>query len=184
MRMRTGTRWARRTKVKIGLTDASPAASGVRVRDIDAAREPLNPAAQHGAISHELDRRGVAFLDPAESGLLEIGVDPVQVGVDDRKLKGPDIGVVAKLGGKIGDIAVDRGPDLRALKIDARLVEIRERRLVIRLGGGRLADVGLPLLLVTAMSLSFNRRVISALAFSAVARVCSTVASACRTAME
>ena len=35
---------------------------------------------------------------------------------------------------------------MRALKIDARLVEVRERRLVGRLGGGRLADVGLPLL--------------------------------------
>ena len=31
-------------------------------------------------------------------------------------------------------------------KIDPRLVEVRERRLVGRLGGGRLADIGLPLL--------------------------------------
>src|SRR6202044_1492428 len=46
---------------------------GLRVRDVDAAREPLNPAAQQGTISHELDRRGVASLDPAELRLLEIG---------------------------------------------------------------------------------------------------------------
>ena len=32
-------------------------------------------------------------------------------------------------------------------EIDARLVEVRERRLVSRFGGGRLADIGLPLLL-------------------------------------
>ena len=31
-------------------------------------------------------------------------------------------------------------------EIDARLVEVRERRLVSRFGGGRLADIGLPLL--------------------------------------
>ena len=89
---------------------------GRGVRDVDAAREPLNPAAQQRGIPHELDRRRVAFLDPPERGLLEIGVDPVRVGVDDRKLERPDIGVVPKLGGQIGDIAVDRRADLRALE--------------------------------------------------------------------
>ncbi len=122
--------------------------AGVRdgVRDIDAAREPLNPAAQQGGISHELDRRRVALMDPAKSGLLEIGVDPERVRIDDRKLESPDIGVVAELGGKVGDVTIDRRANLRALKIDPRLVEIRERRLVGGLGVRRLTDKGLPLL--------------------------------------
>ena len=57
-----------------------------------------------------------------------------------------DIGVVAKLGGQIGDVAVDRRADLGALEIDPRLLEVGERRLVRRLGVDRLADIGLPLL--------------------------------------
>ena len=64
-----------------------PGGVGRRVGDIDAAREPLNPAAQERAIAHELDRRRVAFLDAPERGLLEIGVDPVRVRVDDRELE-------------------------------------------------------------------------------------------------
>ena len=55
---------------------SEPRGVGNRVRDIDAAREPLNPTAQQGTISHELDRGRVPVVDPAEFRLLEIGVDP------------------------------------------------------------------------------------------------------------
>ena len=77
MWMRTGTRWARRTQVKIGLTEARPEASGCAFGTLMPRESPWL-AAQQGTISHELDRRGVASLDPAELRLLEIGVDPVR----------------------------------------------------------------------------------------------------------
>ncbi len=125
---------------------SKPGGVGSRVRHIDAAREPLNAAFKKRGISHELDRRGVAFPNPPERGLLEIGVDPERVRIDDRELKRADIGIVPELCGEIGDIAVDGRADLGACEVDPRLREIRERRLVGRLGVGRLADIGLPLL--------------------------------------
>jgi len=35
------------------------------------------------AVAHQLDRRQVAVMDPAETGLLEIAINPERIGVDD-----------------------------------------------------------------------------------------------------
>jgi len=56
---------------------------GLRVRDIDGARDAADMAANDLAVAHQLDAGGVALVDPLEHGLLEIAVDPERVGIDD-----------------------------------------------------------------------------------------------------
>ena len=48
-------------------------------------------------VAHQLDARPGRRRGSAEIGLLEIAVDPERVGVDERDLVLPDIGVVAEL---------------------------------------------------------------------------------------
>src|SRR5579871_3777429 len=48
----------------------------LRVRNIDAARDTIDVAANELAVTHQLDRRAIAFMHPAKSGLLEVAVDP------------------------------------------------------------------------------------------------------------
>jgi hypothetical protein len=55
-------------------------------------------AANDLAIAHQFHLGRVADLDPVEAGLFEIAVDPERIGVDERDLVLPDIGVVAELG--------------------------------------------------------------------------------------
>ena len=95
----------------------------------------------------------------------------------------PDSGVVAELRQQIGDPAVDRRADLRALEIYPSLVEIGQSLLILGLGGDRVARVGLFLfggdrevgqLLPAPASLS---------AFCALAWACCTAASARPTAI-
>ena len=53
-----------------------PLSVGLRVRDIDPARDAADMAANDLAVSHQLDAGRVANLDRLEIGFLEISVDP------------------------------------------------------------------------------------------------------------
>ena len=55
----------------------------LRVRDVDATGDTSDMATNELAVAHQLDRRRVAFMDPAETGLLEIAIDPEGISVDD-----------------------------------------------------------------------------------------------------
>ena len=63
--------------------DLGETRSGCRgVGDADAAREALHPAAQDLWIAHELHLRHIAVADLWKEGLLEIGVHPEGIRVD------------------------------------------------------------------------------------------------------
>ena len=55
----------------------------LRIRNIDAAIEALNMIANNLAAAHELRGGGVAFVDQAQAGVLEIAVDPERIGIGD-----------------------------------------------------------------------------------------------------
>jgi hypothetical protein len=54
---------------------------GLRVRDVDAARNAVDMTAHDLVIAHQLDLGRVADADRLEIGLLEIAVDPERVGI-------------------------------------------------------------------------------------------------------
>src|SRR5260370_26891489 len=114
-----------------------PLPVGLRVCDVDAAGDAADMAANDLVIAHQLDAGRVAYLDRLEIGLLEIAVDPERVGVDERDLVLPDIGVVAELRQQVGHIAVDRRTDLSALAVDPGLVQIGESPLILSLRSPR-----------------------------------------------
>src|SRR5215469_10110654 len=89
--------------------------AGFRIGNVDAARDAVDVAANDVAVPHQLDLRRIALADGAQRGLGEVGVDPEGIGIDERHLVLPDIGVVSELREQVGHPAVDRRADLRAL---------------------------------------------------------------------
>src|SRR5713226_5554397 len=55
----------------------------LRVRDVDAAGDTADMATNRLAVAHQLNCCRVAFMDPSETGLLEVAVDPEGIGVND-----------------------------------------------------------------------------------------------------
>ena len=53
------------------------------VRDINAAGDAADMATNQLPVAHQLDGRRVAVLDPAETGLLEVAVDPIGISVNE-----------------------------------------------------------------------------------------------------
>ena len=71
---------------------------GLGIRDVDAARDAADTAANDLPVAHHADPGRIADVDPREIGLLEISVEPERIGVDDGDGVHPDIHVVAELG--------------------------------------------------------------------------------------
>src|SRR3984893_11123190 len=120
-----------------------PLLIGLRVRDIDGARDAVDVATNDLAIAHRLDLGRVALVDRAEIDLLEIAVNPERVGVDEGDYILPDIRIVAELREQVSHKAVDGGADLSALEVDPRLVQVCQGLLILRLGGNRVRRIGL-----------------------------------------
>ena len=68
-------------------------------------------------------------------GFLEIPSIQNESAVDDRDAVLPDWHVIAELAEEVGHVTVDRRPDLSALEVDPRLVQVRLRLLELGLGG-------------------------------------------------
>src|ERR1700730_19274134 len=83
---------------------------GVRlyVWDVDATGDAADMTTNELAVAHQFDGRRVAVVDPAETGFLEVAVDPKGVGVDEGDQPLADIGVVPELGQQICHVALDR----------------------------------------------------------------------------
>ena len=144
--MRTGTRCASLTQVKIGLTIREARLPARRVGDVDATGDAGNVALYKGAVAHELDRRLVAGMDRLEQRLLEVAVHPVRIGIDNGDDALPGGRIVAELHQQVGDIAVNRGADRRALEIDPRLGQICDSLACCRAGSDGFGPIGLLLL--------------------------------------
>ena len=117
MSIRTGTRWARRTQVKMGLTGGEPGLIRLRIRDIDGTRDAADMAGDDLAVAHQLDLRGIALLDRGKIAFLEIPVHPKGIGVDQSDFVLSDIHIVAELSPQIRDPSVDGGTDLGAIEL-------------------------------------------------------------------
>ena len=87
---------------------------GLRVRDVDAARDAVDVPPNDLAVAHQLDAGRVTRADSVEIGFLEVAVDPERVRIDEGDLVLPNTHVVTELGQKVGDITIDRRADLRA----------------------------------------------------------------------
>ena len=92
---RTGIRWARRTQVKMGLTEARPCGSGMALETVIALAMPLTCAPTIGAVTHQLDFCGIADPDRADIELLEVAIDPKRIGVDHGDFVLSDSSVIA-----------------------------------------------------------------------------------------
>jgi hypothetical protein len=64
--------------------DRVDAGQTLPVRDVDGVRDAFDMATKNLVRSHQLDGGGITFLDRTEIGLLEIGINPERVDVDDR----------------------------------------------------------------------------------------------------
>ncbi len=78
--------------------------------------------------------------------LLEIGVHPEGIGIDDRNDVPPHGGIVAVLRQEVGDPPIHRRTDLGALEIDLRLIAPGDSLLILRVGRDGVRAVGLLLL--------------------------------------
>src|SRR5262249_16159365 len=144
-------RCANRTQVKIGLTVARPcgpaSALGTLMPRAMLSTWPrtMSLCPINLSFAGSPSRMGVG--DGARGGLGEVGVDPEGIGIDERHLVLPDIGVVAELREQVGHPAVDRRADLRALEVDAGLVALGVGLRQARLGAGvlRVQRIDLPL---------------------------------------
>src|SRR5215471_6797837 len=121
--------------------------AGLRIGNVDAARDAVDVAADDIAVPHQLELRRIALANGGQRGLGEVGIDPEGIGIDERHLVLPDIGVVAELREQVGHPAVDRRVDLRALEVDAGLVALGVGLRQARLSAGalRVQRVDLPL---------------------------------------
>ena len=102
-------------------------------------------AADDVAVTHQLELRRISLADGAERGLGEVGIDPKGIGIDQRQLVLPDIGVVAELREQVGHPTVDRRVDFRPIEIDLRLVALGVGLGQVRLRAGELRIQGLDL---------------------------------------
>ena len=73
------------------------------------------------AIAHQEDGCRIAFANRAELGFFKIGVHPKRIRIDERDFALPNIREVVTLSQEIRHPAINRGPNLCALEIDARL---------------------------------------------------------------
>src|SRR5258708_29815203 len=73
------------------------------------------------AVTHQLDGCGVALMNPADTRLLEVPIDPEGIGVDDGDQLLTDSGVVAELCLQIGNISVHRRANHGPAEIELRL---------------------------------------------------------------
>src|SRR5215831_9753265 len=112
--------------------------AGLRIGDVDAARDAVDVAADDVAIAHQLDLRRIALANGAQSRLGEVAIDPKGIGVDDADLVRSHGRVVAELRQQVGHPTVDRRADLRALEIDLGLLALRLGLRKARLGAGAL----------------------------------------------
>src|SRR5215813_8731856 len=92
--------------------------AGLRIGDVDAARDAVDVAADNVAVAHQLDLRRIALANGAQSRLGEVAIDPKGIGVDDADLVRSHGRVIAELRQQVGHPTVDRRADLRALEID------------------------------------------------------------------
>src|SRR5580704_2885332 len=120
-----------------------PLRIGLRVRDVDGARDAVDMATNDLAVAHRFDLGRVAYADRADIDLLEIAVNPERVGVDEGDYILPDICIVAELREQVGHPAIDDRADLSALEVDPRLVQVCQSLLILRLGGNRVRRKGL-----------------------------------------
>src|SRR5712675_3078063 len=99
-----------------------PCLIGLRVRNVDAAGDATDVATNDLAVAHQLHGCRVALMNPPETGLLEVAVDPEGIGIDDGDYLLTDCGVVAELREQVGYVAVDRRANYRPVEIELRLV--------------------------------------------------------------
>src|SRR5215469_6459829 len=121
--------------------------AGLRIGNVDAARDAVDVAADDVAVAHQLELCWIALADGAQRGLGEVRIDPEGIGIDERHLVLSDIGVIAELREQVGHPAVDRRANLRALEVDAGLVALGVGLRQARLGAGalRVQRIDLPL---------------------------------------
>src|SRR5579859_2906878 len=89
--------------------------------DVDSSRDTGDMPANSLLIAHQLDCCRIAFANRPELGFLEIGVHPERIRIDKRDFALPYICKVVALSQQIRYPSVNRGSDLGALEIDARL---------------------------------------------------------------
>jgi hypothetical protein len=73
-----------------------PFAARPSVGDSDGAGDAVDMSGERPIVAHQLDRCRIAFLDRFQAGFLEIAVDPIGIGVDDRDDVDADGCVVAE----------------------------------------------------------------------------------------
>src|SRR5258706_11506528 len=112
--------------------------AGLRIGDVDAARDAADVAAHDLVIAHELDLRRIALANGPQSGLGEVAIDPEGIRVDDADLVLSHGRVIAELRQQVGHPTVDRRADLRAPEIDLGLLALGLGLRKARLGAGAL----------------------------------------------
>src|SRR5437588_944672 len=105
------------------------------VGDINAASDAVDVSPNDLAVAHKLDAGLVTKANAIEIGLLEVPVYPKRVRINDGDLVLADSNIVAELREEIRNIAIDRGTDLGALQVYARLIQSRLRLLSLGTGG-------------------------------------------------
>src|SRR5258708_10987930 len=91
------------------------------VRNVNATSDAADMATNELAVTHQLDGCGVALMNPADTRLLEVPVDPEGIGVDDGDQLLTDRGVIAELRQQIGYISIHRRPNHGPTQIELRL---------------------------------------------------------------
>ena len=69
-------------------------------------------------VSHQLRFDAIADADPRQLGLLEVPVDPIAVGVDDRDIGAALMGKIADPHQEVRDVAIDWAANLGSAQID------------------------------------------------------------------
>src|SRR5581483_256665 len=110
------------------IDESQQLAAGAAVLILDTVSDTLDVSRQHACITDQFDRRLFADMDALQLGFLEITLDAERVGADQRKHSRTGIDVAPGQEIEIGDDAVDRRHDRRALEVEHRDLERRVRR--------------------------------------------------------
>ena len=104
-----------------GVNGRKPLLIRLCIRDVDSSGDAVDVPANHLAITHQLNCCRVTFANRSELGFLKIGVHPKGIRIHQREFALSNVGKVVALSQKIRDPSVNRGSNLCALEIDARL---------------------------------------------------------------
>src|SRR4029077_19596503 len=110
------------------IDESQQLAAGAAVLVLDAVSDALDVSRQNARIADQFYSRILADTNAPQLGFLEIPLDAVRVGIDQRKDSCAGIDVAAGQKSEIGDYAVDWRHDGRALEIELRDFKRRVRR--------------------------------------------------------